>query len=217
MSVASVSPPARARRHALGLPAGSVRALHTLIIVGLFCGLVWMSPHNGRAIPIPPYLLCLLFLALGSFFAAHGNTIAPAGLQAPSPLHLPSGFVRLLILVGLLGTLIAKLVTRPNDLVAQISASVDLVKQEADLMAVILAVILGGFFLGVIFRWLTRGERSPWAQDFQAWVSLIAALGLGVAALIHLVIEPSMETRLNIPDWEGFLGGFVAFYFGERS
>jgi len=213
MSVVPVTPSTPARRHALGLPAGSVRAVHTLIIVAVVCALVWMSPKGTEAVPIRPYLLYLLFLALGSFFAAHGSTIASAGSDHPSPLHLPAGFVRLLIIIALVGTLGYKLATAPDDLTQQANASVELLKQEPFLPAIILA----GFFLGVIFRWITRGERSYWAQDFQAWISLISALLLGVAALIHLVVESSLEERLHLPTWEGFVAAVVAFYFGERS
>jgi hypothetical protein len=213
MSAIPVTPITPARRHALGLPAGSVRALHTLIIVGVICALVWLTPRDGRPVPIPPYLLYLLFLALGHFFAAHGNSIAPAGSDSASPLHLPAGFVRLLIVVLLLGTLGYKLATDQQALSDQVVASVDGLKNEPLLPAIMLA----GFFLGVIFRWITHGDRSYWAQDFQAWVSLIAMVLLAVAALIHLVIQTSLPEELHMSDWEGFVGAVVAFYFGERS
>jgi hypothetical protein len=28
---------------------------------------------------------------------------------------------------------------------------------------------------------------------------------------------PSLEETIYLPHWEGFVGGVVAFYFGERS
>jgi hypothetical protein len=54
-------------------------------------------------------------------------------------------------------------------------------------------------------------------QDLEAWVSLIALLGIVIAGLIHLVVSPSLEETLYLPTWESFVGGVVAFYFGERS
>jgi hypothetical protein len=213
MSVLPISPPSPPRRHALGLPAGSVRALHTMIIVGVVCALMLIPGRNGTPDPIRPYLIYLLFLAVGHFFAAHGNTIAPVDSDHPSPLHLPAGFVRVLIVLVLVGTVGWKLITDRAGLGAQIEASIALLQSEPYLPIIILA----GFFLGVMFRWVTRGERSYWAQDFQAWTSLIAGLLLGVAAMIHLVIESNLPERLHLPEWEGFVAAVVAFYFGERS
>ena len=44
----------------------------------------------------------------------------------------------------------------------------------------------------------------PWLQDVQAWVALVAVLGLGAEVLIRLVINPSLDPsrRLNMPEWE---------------
>jgi hypothetical protein len=207
----AVAPPPP--RHALGLPAGSIRALLTLIIVGIVCALLLMPGREGQPIPIQPYLIYLLFLSLGHFFAAHGSTIAPAGAGQPSPLHLPAGFIRLLIVVVLVATVGWKLATARDALLAQIAASVALLPEEPYMPIVILA----GFFVGVVFRWITGGDRSYWAQDVQAWFALIAILVLAVAALIHLVINPSLEADLHLPDWDGFVAAVVAFYFGERS
>jgi hypothetical protein len=200
-------------RHALGLPAGSVRAMLTLIIVGIVCALLLMPGRGGQPNPIRPYLVYLLFLSLGHFFAAHGNTIAERGQDHPSPLHLPPGFIRVLIVAALAATIGWKLATDRDGLLAQITVSVALLQQEPYLPIIILA----GFFVGVVFRWITGGERSYWAQDVQAWFSLIATLVLAVAALIHLVVQPSLEEELHLPTWDGIVAAVVAFYFGERS
>ena len=202
-------------RYALGLPAGSVRALHTLLIVGIVCALILIPGREGRPTPIPPYLIYLLFLAIGHFFAAHGNSIARASSGYAPPLHLPGGVVRGLVLLLLVATLAYKLVTDPDGLAAQFTASVDLLKAPDYLWLPV--IVLAGFFVGVVFRMVTGGERTYWGQDLQAWVSLVSALLLGVAALIHLVIEPTLPEGLHLPLWESFLAGVVAFYFGERS
>src|SRR5262245_30225866 len=115
MTVAE-SPPAK--RHALGLPGGSVRATLALMIVGLICALILIP-----APAIPPYLFYLLFMILGHFFAAHGNTIAPAGTDQRSPLYLPPGLIRLVIIVALSATINWKLYNDLNGFNQQLSAS----------------------------------------------------------------------------------------------
>jgi hypothetical protein len=209
----SVTPaPLLSTRHALGLPAGSVRALHTLLIVGLITALLLMS-HGDQVLPIPAYLQYLLFLAIANFYAAHGHSIARGGEPRPSPLHLPAGFVRLLIFLVLVGVVVFKVITDQAGLQAQLNASM----AELPKYPWMPLIILAGFFLGVVFRWITGGERAFWAQDLQAWFTLVSALLLGGAVLIHLVINPSLETPLQLPGWESFLAAVVAFYFGERS
>src|SRR5207244_3845248 len=87
------------KRHALRLPAGSVRAIHVFAIVGLICAIILLP----AAPTIPPYLIYLLFLMVGHYFAAHGVSIAPRDDASPSPLFLPGGTVRMFILVALIG------------------------------------------------------------------------------------------------------------------
>jgi hypothetical protein len=40
-----------------------------------------------------------------------------------------------------------------------------------------------------------------------------------IAVMIEFVINPNLTTqsRLHLPNFEGFLTGVVSFYFGERS
>ena len=56
-------------------------------------------------------------------------------------------------------------------------------------------------------------------MDLQAWVSLLAMLGLGAEIVIVLFINPSLKTdlKLDLSTWECVLTGIVAFYFGSRS
>jgi hypothetical protein len=207
--MSTLSAPTPVTRHALGLPAGSVRAIHTLLIVGLVCAFLLMPAHE----PIPPYLQYLLFLVVAHFYAAHGNSIARGAEGRASPLHLPAGCVRLVIFLGLVATIAYRLVTDAAGLADQLKRSV----YQLELEPLLPVIILAGFFLGVLFRWITGGAKAYWAQDLQAWFSLVSALLLGVAALIHLVIDPSLEEPLKLPNWEAFLAAVVAFYFGERS
>src|SRR5204862_7293650 len=91
--------PVSAKRHALNLPAGSVRAIHVVGVVGLVCAILYLPKQPA----IPPYLIYLLFLILGHFFASHGGTVATRDDPSPSPLYLPGGLVRILTALLLIG------------------------------------------------------------------------------------------------------------------
>jgi hypothetical protein len=201
------------RRHALGLPAGSVRATHALGVVALICGIL-LVPHTSTEFHVPPYLIYLLFLILGHFFASHGVTIATRDDERPSPLFMPGGMVRFLILAMLVGTIGWKMYSDPEGLRAQFEASVmELVKQPEMPL-----IILGGFIVGVVVRCFVGRDNPPRAwQEFEAWISIVALLGLLIAAVVHLVIGTSLPTALSLPVPEGILGSVIAFYFGARS
>jgi len=202
MSTAAVS-----KRHALGLPAGSVRSLHVLLVVALFCIVLLIPPRNPeRPVPIPPYVVYLLFIILGHFFASSGEAQA-------SPLHVPRGLLRLLIILILGAAVGWKIYNDQTGMQAQFNASVD----ELKLQPLLPVIILGGFFLGVLLRLVVGGDQPPWFQDLKAWTSIVALVGLGIAVIIHSVINPSLAEPYSMPHWEGILGAVIAFYFGERS
>jgi len=201
------------RRHALGLPAGSVRAAHVLVIIALMCTLI-VNPRDLDT-PIPAYLIYLTFLILGHFFAAHGNTIAQRDTDQHSPLYLPGGTVRFLVILMLGGAIGWKLYQNPESLRHQFETSLDALKDQPYLPI----VILSAFLVGVILRSIVGRTNPPqWLQDFEAWVSLIAIVGLGIETVIRLVVAASLDIPLlALPTWEAILGGIIAFYFGERS
>ena len=201
------------RRHALGLPAGSIRAAHVLVIVALVCALI-VNPRDVD-VPIPPYLIYLTFLILGHFFAAHGNTIAQRDTDQHSPLYLPGGMVRFLVILMLGGAIGWKLYHNPDSLKHQLEISLDAMKEQPYLPI----VILSAFLVGVVLRSIVGRTNPPqWLQDFEAWVSLIAIVGLGIETVIRLVVAASLDIPLwTLPTWEAILGGIIAFYFGERS
>jgi len=69
------SPPQR--RHALGLPAGSIRALLGLGVLGM----LWLLALTSRSHQLPEvftYLMLLMILILAHYFAAHGKTVGRA-------------------------------------------------------------------------------------------------------------------------------------------
>ena len=98
-----IQPGARVPRQPLGLPAGSVRALLTFMILGLIWALLLLPEE--KEVKIPLYLYYLMFLILGHFFAAHGHSIAGPATGTTSPLYLPRGTLRTLVIVGFLGVL----------------------------------------------------------------------------------------------------------------
>lgn len=200
------------RRHALGLPAGSVRAAHVLAIVGLVCALIVIP--SREVMVIPPYLIYLLFIIIGHYFASHGVTIASVGSEHAKPLYLPGGFVRFLVIIALSLAVASQIVLDSPRLEAQYDRSLEMLRRQP-LMPVL---ILGGFFVGTILRAVVGRANPPhWLQDFEAWVSLLALVGLLAASVIHLIINPSLEQPRDLPAWEGILGAIIAFYFGERS
>src|SRR6266481_1538596 len=110
----TIAPP----RHALGWPPGSVRAMLSLLVVLLICALMLIPPHDpGKPTPIPAYLLYLMFLVLGHYFAARGHMRRVGeGEGHPwnqQPLYLPRFCVRLILLGSLVGTSIYRYVTDP--------------------------------------------------------------------------------------------------------
>ncbi len=193
----------------LACPKAACRTTHTLFIVGLFCASLLVTTRQIQ--PVPPYLVYLLFMVLGHYFAHRGN---PAAGPTRHPLFLPRGSVRFLVMVALIGTVSWCFYNDPEKLREQFELSLDALKQEPFLPV----VIMGAFFLGVLVRAVVGREDPPYfLQDLEAWLSLISVLGLLVAALLHLVIGPSMESKISLPTWEAILAGIVAFYFGERS
>jgi hypothetical protein len=204
-------PDLAARRHALNLPAGSVRAAHVLGVVALVCVILLVPSQN--VVAIPPYLIYLLFLMVGHYFAAHGVTISVEEEMGPKPLFLPGGVVRVLIILALTGAIGWKLYSDEPGLIAQFDKSLTELKEQP----IMPLVILGGFLLGVIIRTLVGREHPPMAwQDFEAWISVLALVGLGAAAVIHLV-QLTVTVPLGLALWESILGGLLAFYFGARS
>ena len=221
MSMPSSPPPAPAQtavfppvqRQPLGLPEGSVRALLALMVFGTIWVLLVL--HEDKPAPIPLHLYYLMFLILGSYFAARRHHQAPAGVRHAHPLHLPRGTLRFLVIVGFIAAAGWGLHKDPQFL--------DRLTPPVAEQPYLPIVVVGAFFLGILVA--RFGERvlagpagvPPWFQDLLAWVSLLAMLGLGAEVVIRLVINPTLSQPLTLPPWETILAGLVAFYFGARS
>ena len=84
------------RMHALGLPAGSVRALLAVLVFATVWGMQLVRPSQE----VPDYLSDLMFVIMGHYFATRKRNAAvevPGDEPGPPPLFLPSGSIRLLL------------------------------------------------------------------------------------------------------------------------
>jgi hypothetical protein len=205
--------PAVKRRHALGLPAGSIRALLALALLALLWAMALLPVPNDRPNKLPldfAYLQIVMVLLIAHFFAGHGNSIGPQ-VSEGSPLHLPRGSVRFILMVGYLGLAYFLYVN----------------KREFDMppsgeFFLLVAILFSGFYLGFLLTKILRDKNNQlpyWYQDLQAWVALLAMIGLTVIILIHGFINPNLSDTLKIDPYvlEASLAGVVGLYFGARS
>jgi hypothetical protein len=212
---ATAAPPVH-YRHPLGLPVGSVRSVLILMVMGTIWTLLAM--HKEPPISVPTYLYYLLFLTTGAYFAARGRSGGPAP-QEPPPLYLPRGTIRGLIIIGFLGVLGYAIYNDPTGFFKRPLLSDDDKKETL----VLPMVMIGAFMLGVVVAWISvKTLAGPagmpfWYQDVQAWVSLLAVLGLGVQVILELVVFPSMVSPPSLPHLEILLSAIIAFYFGARA
>ncbi len=202
------------RLHALGLPSGSIRALLAIVVFATVLGLLALAPTRE----VPDYLRDLLFIIMGHYFASRRR----AGQDAepgPSPLYLPSGSIRLLLILGCVGVGVL-LYTR-----GQLTA-------PGKHPGVVTLWLVGGFLLGVglnaISTMLMGSKKRPFRifEDIRALISLGAALAL--VALVwnryFPLIPPEKIDEFCAPVFqfgkfrlEHALAAIVGFYFGSRS
>ncbi|MCS6850525.1 MAG: hypothetical protein NZ700_05065 [Gemmataceae bacterium] len=205
-------------RHPLGLPEGSIRSLMTLMVLGIVWTLLLLP--KDRDVHIPVYLYYLMFLMLGHYFAARGQAPKVKGRGGASPLYLPRGTIRFLIVLGFVGVLGWGYYSNPNFLERLKPLPEEIAEQP-----LLPIVLLGAFFLGVIVeraaQVLLHGPQGMpgWYQDVKAWLSLLAIMGLAAEVIIQLVLAPTVDWAAgwNLPHWQMILTGVVAFYFGTRS
>jgi hypothetical protein len=211
----AVTPPKP--RHALGLPAGSVRALLAIGVLGLMWAIVLRykfgdTPLSEAKLPLPfVYLQILMVLILAHFFGTHGHTIG-THISESSPLGLPTGTVRFLLLAGYLGLAYYLYQAKP-----------DLEFGAQGPFILMVGLLITGFVVGHVLsaamRFIGRGRLPDWFLDIEAWVALIATIGLGILLIVHILINPQLsdEIRLEMPTWEAGLAAVIGFYFGARS
>jgi hypothetical protein len=202
------------RRHALGLPAGSVRALLAVMIFVTMWGLLIVRPYKE----VPDYLRDLLFIIMGHYFAARRKS-GPAEEPGPPPLYLPRGSIRLFLVIGSIA--VAVLLFRRGRLTAL-----------DDNPGVVTLLLVGGFLAGVALNtlatWLRdRGHYTPRiVEDLRALISMAAAGILVILVWNHIVvlfpansIDELISPRVHLGHLgvEHILAAVVGFYFGSRS
>jgi hypothetical protein len=193
-------------RPPLGLPSGSIRGLLAIQISAIFWMLL-LAPTDVR-IPLNLYFLLSLVMV---FFVAHGKSIARRAEPTPSPLWLPGGTLRFLILAGTAAVIAYIAVKHPDRLDRLTPRDSELADWKYYLGAVAI-----GFVLGYGTRILPF--RHAWAfQAFQAWIAIIAMAVLFLHFVFEVIINFSLENPIPAVAWQTAVTGIVAFYYGSRS
>jgi hypothetical protein len=195
-------------RHPLGLPPGSVRAVLALMIAGLFWLLMALPDEFPEKVPLFLYVLLGLIML---FFGSHGHTIGHH-ITGHSPLYLPRGVLRAVLLLGTAALLGWLYYAHPDRLATRLTPDANQLVRWPGL----LISAFGGFAVGYVIR------KGPWRhsvgfQDILATLSLLAMLGLVGETVLVVFINPALENRLDLSTWEAILTAVVAFYYGARS
>jgi hypothetical protein len=202
------------RRHAWGLPAGSVRALLALLVFATTWALLVLDPSR----PVPAFLRDLLFIILGHYFASRGRAESSGQETGPPPLYLPAGSVRLLLVLGCV--VVAVVLQRRGQLIA-----------PGRHPGVVTLLLIGGFLLGVALNTVAtrlRRGRPPLrvVEDLRALISVVAAvllIGLVLNRYVYTAVPQGQiqalaaSLRLGSVAPESVLAAVVGFYFGSRS
>ncbi len=196
-------------RQPLRLPAGSLRATMSLFIAALFW-LFILLPDDKR-IPVPLFMYFLAGMVMLFLVAFRRSDRQPF---KSGPWGLPTGVFRFVLIGGSVAALALSFYLYRQSPFSRLVPQPEQLSQWPSLTV----ALFGGLFVG----WLVgRGPWRNWAvfQDFQAWVSLLAMLGLFAEVIIVLFINPNLERNppLDLRTFETVLTGIIAWYFGSRA
>jgi hypothetical protein len=193
-------------RPPLGLPPGSIRGLLAIQITVIFW--IFLLVPDDKKVPLNLYFLLSLVMV---FFVAHGKSIARREEATPSPLWLPGGTLRFLILAGT-AAVIAFVAFKHPDRLDRLTPRPD----ELSDWKYYLGAVAIGFVLGYGTRLLPF--RHAWAfQAFQAWIAIIAMALLFLHVIFEVIINFSLENPIPAVAWQTIVTGTTAFYYGSRS
>jgi hypothetical protein len=208
----SVAAPHWSAIYAFGLPAGSVRALLTLGVVGTAAALTALMPSKA----VPDAFRDLTFLILGHYFALRRGAAEPMQ-PGPGPLFLPRGSIRFLMMAGYIAVIAILFAQKHEPFNPRTTPGVYSL------------IIITGFLLGTMLSFIagriwTRGRRPKriWS-DLRASLALLAAFALILLAWNDNYAQflPQVREGTTPPITpEGVrhvLAAIVAFYFGARS
>jgi hypothetical protein len=194
------SPPDLAH-YPLGLPAGSVRAVVALTVVGVFA---WLTLHNK---PVGIYLIEAMLIVLAYYFTARqhlplpplstGTTIAP---PKSNPLWLPRHTIRFFILLMLFFT------------VGIVWIRGDFFQSEAFDNLFLVFIYLAGV---IVHHFRERRGIRPLSIWQRGWLHLKALLV--IFACITIWIAALTRGLDDLPEGMSYLLlGWILFYFGSR-
>jgi len=201
--VATVSP-----RPPLGLPAGSIRGILAVQITVILWMLL-LAPDD-RPIQVPLNLYFLLSLVM-VFFVGHGKSIARRDEPTASPLWLPGGTLRFVILAGT-AAVFGYIAYAHPDRLERLTPSPEQLKNWK--------YYLGALAIGFVLGYGTRilPFRHAWSfQAFQAWIAIIAMAIMFLEFVFQVFINISLTNRFDPVPWQAAVTGIAAFYFGSRS
>jgi hypothetical protein len=187
------------------MPRGSVRALLTLMLVGVVC----VEVVRGQA--LDPLWTETLAIALAYYFTTRRFLdLTPEQIRhlkaegilpdESHPLNLPGFTVRGLILLAFLS--LALYLQRHGRL--------------HETQAVSTLGLVGSYLLGTVALrlrvWVFRG-RHPWVR--RAWEDLKAGVTLAVMAAVSVLVLTSETVRIPAL-WQTLTLALALFYFGSR-
>lgn len=193
---ATAPPPPRKTVNPLFLPKGSVRALTVLSLSGCFWILAWTDQH------IPEYMMTSLSAVLAYYFAYRKKTAKttqsnrPAGPPGKTPLFLPKGLVRTLLILGFSSSLIALYLTQ----------------QLLDPKFIEFFSMLVGFIAGYLFNKCIRLTVSSFFLNLTEHVKALLVLCFAFSLSAGLLLQHPI-----VYDHEEIFTAFIGFYFGSRT
>jgi hypothetical protein len=197
-------------RPPLGLPPGSIRGLLALQIAIIFWLLLIIPSEPDRKILIPLNLYFLASLVM-VYFVSHGKSIARRADPMPSPLWLPGGTIRFILLAGTIAVF-ADLAFRHPERFERLTPTPEQMKN----WIFYLSALGGGFVLGYATRVLPF--RHSWIfQAFQAWIAILSMAILFLDMIFQVFINFSLSAGTDPKFWNTLVTAVVAFYFGSRS
>jgi len=158
------------------------------------------------------FLWFMLILIIAHFFAAHGKSVGHPELHTGSPLGLPRGSVRILLLAGFVGILV---LLYKND-----KLSMDPPMIPTSLIVLMPAGFFAGWLVSTTTKTFSRDGQEPfWFKDVEAWVAIVAMGLLIIDFIIHVFINLNISEELKVPteNLEAIMATLISFYFGARS
>ncbi|MGE0431243.1 MAG: hypothetical protein AB7S36_03200, partial [Planctomycetota bacterium] len=197
-------------RHTFGAPRGTVRALLALCVAGSAYWLIANPDLRPSMEKLPDELLSALLIIISYYFADRAAA-SGARQEGPSPLWLPQGTVRAMLVVGFLaavGWLIYQQVRVDP-------AAFNFWALPGAAMIVNIGAFLGGRLGKAIIKGFHNQGKSSLAHvidDIKAVVAIIAAVGVVLVFCVPQIGLPQ-EWKLKFSE---LLPSIITFYFGTK-